>query len=94
MGLPHPYDRECVVCRRSYQRYRERLKQEKEEDQRTIKALEADRAELARRVEVLQKVISATYTCVKMFGAVDLRLGRYSKGTGTKQPIKLACRRL
>ena len=57
---------ESAACRRAYQRYRERQKQQKEDDKRTIKAmdlqiqtLQAERADLAHRIEMLQKVTSA-----------------------------------
>jgi len=50
--------------RRAYQRYRERQRVQKEDDRRTIEALnarlaslEVERESLVQRVEVLQKVI-------------------------------------
>ena len=49
--------------RRAYQRYRDRQRQQKEDERRSmedmdrqIQALQAERAEMARRIEVLQKV--------------------------------------
>ena len=51
------------VDRRAYNRYRERQRLQKEDDKRSIEALnarlaalEVDRADLAQRVELLQKV--------------------------------------
>ena len=59
--------------RRAYQRYRERQKQQKEDDKRTIEAmdrqiqtLQAERAELAHRIEMLQKVTLADGSDDKM----------------------------
>ncbi len=62
----------AAACRRAYQRYRERQKQQKEDDKRTIEAmdrqiqtLQAERAELAHRIEMLQKVRVALAVAIR-----------------------------
>ena len=70
--------------RRAYQRHRARQRQQKEDDRRTIeamdqqiRALQAERAELARRVDVLQKVTSHPQLLV-VFTVFGLRRSKVS----------------
>lgn len=62
--------RASSACRRAYQRYRERQRLQKEDDRRTIEAmdrqicaLQAERSEMSRRIDVLQKVIAHLMFC-------------------------------
>ena len=85
LGAQHDADVTFNVCRcpyrnrRAYQRYRERQRLQKEDDKRTIEtlntrlnALEIERADLAQRVELLQKVSRRAEHVLPSKSACDL----------------------